>query len=175
MNPVCKDCSRSESKSWYCKRTQCKLCYQKARYASKRLEILADKKLYYLEHKEEKLAYSRTNSKRTLEHSKNRYKTDINFKLRVALRSRLWHALKKSTKIGSAIDELGCSIDQLKVYIESQFQPGMSWNNHALEGWHIDHIKPLYTFDLSDPVQFKEACHHTNLRPLWKDDNYRNR
>ena len=47
----------------------------------------------------------------------------------------------------------------------------MSWENHSQTGWHIDHIKPLSRFDLSDREQFLEACHYSNLQPLWAEDN----
>jgi hypothetical protein len=79
--------------------------------------------------------------------------------------------LANQNKTGSAIDELGCSVDQLKRYLESKFQPGMTWDNWTRDGWHIDHIKPLSSFDLTDPGQFKVACHYTNLQPLWAKDN----
>lgn len=47
----------------------------------------------------------------------------------------------------------------------------MSWDNYGK--WHIDHIKPLADFDLSDPKQFKEACHYSNLQPLWAEENHK--
>lgn len=58
-----------------------------------------------------------------------------------------------------------------KVYLESLFQPGMVWENYGNDGWHIDHVRPLSSFDLLDPVQFSQACHYTNLQPLWAKDN----
>ena len=66
---------------------------------------------------------------------------------------------------------MGCSISELKDYLESKFQVGMTWENHSQTGWHIDHIKPLSHFDLSDRDQFLQACHYTNLQPLWAKDN----
>ena len=101
----------------------------------------------------------------------NRYKTNIQYKLSESLRSRLRSALKNNQKIGSAVKDLGCSIDELKVYLESKFLPGMSWNNWTHDGWHIDHIKPLASFDLTDRNQLLQACHYSNLQPLWAKDN----
>lgn len=92
-------------------------------------------------------------------------------KLRKNLRSRLYRAIKHGYKAGSAVKDLGCSVDEFKVHIESQFKPGMHWENWALNGWHMDHIKPLADFDLSDRKQLLEAVHYTNIRPLWSKHN----
>jgi len=47
----------------------------------------------------------------------------------------------------------------------------MTWDNWSKDGWHLDHIVPLSSFDLSDREQFLKACHYTNLAPLWSEDN----
>jgi hypothetical protein len=64
------------------------------------------------------------------------------------LRKRMNMALKHKCKRGSAVRDLGCSIEEFISYLESKFKPGMSWNNYGLNGWHIDHIIPLAKFDL---------------------------
>jgi len=112
-----------------------------------------------------------TNSKKISLYKRNKRKTDIQYKLRSCLRCRFNSAIKMNLKTGSAIKDLGCSIDELKIYLESKFQEGMSWDNWALQGWHIDHIKPLSSFDLTDRNQLLQACHYTNLQPLWAKDN----
>lgn len=66
---------------------------------------------------------------------------------------------------------LGCTPSELRAHIERQFSKGMTWANRHL--WHIDHIVPLASFDLTDPEQLRAACHFTNLRPLWAEDNLR--
>jgi hypothetical protein len=102
---------------------------------------------------------------------KNKRKTDIQFRLSCNLRSRLKSAIKNNQKAGSAVKDLGCTVEQLKQYLESKFQPEMTWDNWTVDGWHIDHIKPLSSFDLTDRNQLLEACHYTNLQPLWAKDN----
>jgi hypothetical protein len=79
--------------------------------------------------------------------------------------------LKKNAKSGSAVRDLGCSIEQLKQHLESKFQTNMSWNNYGPTGWHIDHIIPLSKFNLSIREELLKACHYTNLQPLWAIDN----
>lgn len=101
---------------------------------------------------------------------------DMNYRIAGSLRSRLRAAtyaqLKgKSPKKGSAIENLGCSMEEFLLHLSSQFQLGMSWDNYG--EWHIDHVLPLSGFDLSAPEQVKKVCHYTNLQPLWAEDNVR--
>lgn len=107
------------------------------------------------------------------EYKKRKRHESINDRLRGCLRSRLKGAIKSNAKTGSAVRDLGCSISDLKIYMESKFQDGMSWDNYGNKTgqWSIDHIIPLSSFDLSDRTQFLAACHYLNLCPLWHVDN----
>ena len=67
------------------------------------------------------------------------------------------------------LELLDCSISELKLYIESQFQSGMTWDNYG--AWHLDHVIPCDAYDLSDPEQQKLCFHYTNLQPLWAEEN----
>ena len=78
-------------------------------------------------------------------------------------------ALGHNWKAARTAELLGASIPEVWNHLEKQFQPGMTRKNHGL--WHIDHIKPCVTFDLSDPEQQKKCFHYTNLQPLWAFDN----
>jgi hypothetical protein len=64
---------------------------------------------------------------------------------------------------------VGCNIDILIKYIESLFLEDMSWDNYGK--WHIDHIRPCSSFDLSDNEQQKICFNYKNLQPLWAEDN----
>lgn len=100
-----------------------------------------------------------------------RFKNDLIYRLKMRLRSRLIKAIKKG-RAGSAVRDLGCTVAELKEWLEAQFVPGMTWDNYG-PVWHIDHVKPLAGFDLTDAAQFLEACHYTNLQPLFAADNQR--
>lgn len=78
--------------------------------------------------------------------------------------------IKKATK---TFELLGCTSKQLKQYLESQFQEGMTWENYGYgdDKWYIDHIIPCASFDLSNLEQQKICFHYTNLQPLWQFDN----
>ena len=114
--------------------------------------------------------YARRNPK-----LRQRLKSDVPFRLAAKLRTRLNMAVRKSSKAGSAVRDLGCTVDELKSYLESRFTPGMTWNNYGRGSgkWNIDHIVPLASVDLTDRDQFLKVCHYSNLQPLWWIDNLR--
>ena len=100
-----------------------------------------------------------------------RLRENVNSGLAHTLRTRINSAIRRNTKSGSAVRDLGCSIDFLVKYLESKFQEGMTWENRGLYTWHIDHIIPLSSFNLEDREEFKKAVHYTNLQPMWAKDN----
>jgi len=114
----------------------------------------------------------KTNREKERARENKKLTTNIIYKLSKVLRNRLRCFIKgKFKKVGSAVQELGCTVEFLKSYLEERFKPGMSWENYGKLGWHIDHIRPLVLFDLTDPKQVKLACHYTNLQPLWAKEN----
>lgn len=106
-------------------------------------------------------------------YSTKRYAEEPQFKLQSRLRNRLNTVLKRGTKAGSCVRDLGCSLDKLEKHLEEKFQPGMTWENWGMgEGkWNIDHIMPLAAFDLTNRQHFLLACNYLNLQPLWFLEN----
>lgn len=102
-----------------------------------------------------------------------RNKEDINHRLAGSLRARIRQAIKrdKTTKSFSTMKLVGCTIEELKNHLKSQFDNKMNWQNYG--SWHVDHIIPVTAFNLSDPEQQKECFHFTNLQPLWGTENLR--
>ena len=96
-------------------------------------------------------------------------KTDTHFKLKQALSHRIWGALKGQVKSKRTMELLGCTIDELWIHMESKFTEGMTKENYGK--WHVDHIMPCASFDLTDPEQQAKCFHYTNLQPLWALDN----
>ena len=105
------------------------------------------------------------------DYEKEKCQNDPLYKLAVNLRKRIGIAIRNGQKKGSAVFDLGCTILELKIHLEGQFKPGMTWDNWSRTGWHIDHIKPLASFDLNLREEFLKAVHYTNLQPLWWQEN----
>lgn len=96
------------------------------------------------------------------------------FKLKENTRTRIYLSLQGKNKSISTAKLLGCSIEEYKLYLEKQFDENMNWENYGIY-WEIDHKKELYKFDLSDPIQQKEAFHFTNTQPLSIEENRKKR
>lgn len=166
-------------------------CNKKQYYTSNKVKILKKDSVHYTLNKETKKNYnkkyyelnsSEIKAKKVNYRKENRnkintynyqYYKNIENRLRKNLRSRLSCAIKNNQKSGSAISDLGCSIEEFKKHVESKFLPEMAWNNWSYNGWHIDHIKPLASFDLTKEEELKKACHYSNLQPLWQPDNFK--
>ncbi len=99
----------------------------------------------------------------------NRANTNPEYRIRKSLRSRIRHAIKNGNKSAKTMNLIGCSLEYFVAYLESKFQDGMTLDNYG--EWHIDHIRPCASFDLTDPIQQKQCFHYTNLQPLWAKDN----
>jgi len=170
-----KDAVNKKNNEYYIKHKEEIDKYRK-QWAEDNKEHLAKyRKQWRIDNKESKSKFDRewrlNNRERINSQRYNKYRTDVQYRLSVILRGRLHDVLAGKIKSGSAVRDLGCGLDGLKKHLESLFAEGMSWNNHGKYGWHIDHIKPLASFDLTDREQLKEACHYTNLQPLWAKDN----
>lgn len=96
-------------------------------------------------------------------------------KIRYALSGRIWQLLAGcgGKKTESTLQLLGCSLEEFKICIEAAWLPGMSWENYGFYGWHLDHIRPCASFDLTDPEQQRVCFHYMNFQPLWAADNLR--
>lgn len=90
---------------------------------------------------------------------------------------------KNFSKRNKTINILGCTYQEFKLHIESQFESWMNWDNYGLYngtpdyGWDIDHIEPICRAKTIDDAN--RLNHYTNLRPLCsyvnrviKRDNY---
>lgn len=158
---------------------------KKEYYINNKKKILENRSIYYRGNvgkiKEKDKKYRIENKEKIRMkgrmYEKNKREQDIQFRIKTVLRHRLNMALQGDQKIGSAVQDLGCTIPELKIYLEKKFQYGMTWGNYGSyriknpKVWNIDHSKALANFDLTDRSQFLEACHYTNLQPMWGVEN----
>lgn len=186
LYPLCKICRKNDNKAYnfnnqdtikkqrkeYRRKNKEKISIINKDYKNKNKDTISAKsKQYYVNNRARII-------KNNSEYSKKRCLKDINYKISKSLRCRIRAAVKENI-MGSAVRDLGCSIEELKIYLSKQFYPHpktgeiMNWDNWSISGWHIDHIKPLSSFDLSNREQFLKACHYTNLQPLWAEENLR--
>ncbi len=125
--------------------------------------------------KQKRLIYCTTRrkiiSQKQYIYKKKKLKTDPYFKLMENLRSRIYCVLKgRIKKSAKTLNLLGVkNISEIKLHLEKQFKNGMTWKNHGK--WHIDHIKPCASFDLTCPEQQLRCFNYKNLQPLWAFQN----
>jgi hypothetical protein len=158
-----KDKENARSKQWQKDNPERAKAIKKRTNLKNRDKIIAYSREYYKKNRETRINFSK-------KYIKERRKIDINFNLRFILRSRITKCIKN--KKNTTMQLLGADIKTVRKHLESQFKEGMSWDNHSFTGWHIDHIIPISSFDLTDLEQQKKCFHYTNLQPLWAKDNF---
>lgn len=173
--------------------------YQKKYNEANRERIKETCKLYSKKNKDKLVAYNklhkeqtqlakktyRDKNKETIKeynkiYTKNRKLVDPLYRLKISLRSSFsvflnGKGFKKETKTEQI---LGCSFEQFKLHLETNFEPWMNWGNRGNpkdgvyivnKTWDIDHIIPLDTAKTYDEII--KLCHYTNLRPLCSFNN----
>lgn len=95
-------------------------------------------------------------------------KSDPHARAAASMRSRVWELLKKAG--AKKIASVGLEAGKLKLHLEGKFKEGMTWANCGSE-WHVDHIKPCASFDLTSPEQLLICFAYENLQPLWALEN----
>lgn len=105
-------------------------------------------------------------------YTKNRRKTDPDYRLKCLLRGSLNTYIKNENgrKYASVLKLLGCDILTFKKYIERQFEPGISWDNR--KSFQLDHISPCACYDFTIFKDQKLCYHYTNYRPLSPKQNH---
>lgn len=113
--------------------------------------------------------------KRQLAWAKNKRDSNLSFRILGRLRNSLNSAIKfgGSKRSHSAAVLLGCSIEDFKKHIQSNFIDGMTWDNWGVGSgrWHIDHIRPCASFDFSKTKDQFSCFNFLNMRPLWSHLN----
>lgn len=160
---ICKDCKSIYDKEYRKKRGEEYLQMKRDYYKNNKEKVNDCVKKYREKNKDKMRKIAR-------DYARNRSHVDIDFKLKRTLRRRLNNAINRNQKKGSAVRDLGCSIEFFKNYFKQKFRGNMNWTNHGTV-WEIDHIIPLCNFDLNNKNELKAAVHYTNLQPLFISEN----
>ncbi|WP_440679034.1 hypothetical protein [Candidatus Pelagibacter sp. HIMB1517] len=109
--------------------------------------------------------------KKRVENMTSFYKNNLEARLALRMRHRIaeFMKIKKMTKKNKTFHMVGCTPQELKSHLESQFKDGMTWDNWTVHGWHIDHIIPLDS--AKNEEDLKKLCHYSNLQPMWAKEN----
>ena len=139
--------------------------YNKKYYKDNKEKIRESQKKYREENKENII-------ERNIKYRKKRKKNDPLYKLTVNIRTLINMSFKRGgyTKKSRSYEILGCSFEDFKKHIESQFEDWMNWDNHGLYngnecyGWDFDHIIPVSSCECEEDVY--KLNHYSNFQPL---------
>jgi hypothetical protein len=190
----CKECISSDNKKLYQANLLQNKNYNKiknkkyneyqSKYREENKEKLKIKNKKYREENKEKLKiknkkYREENKisilKSKLNYKKIKRKNDIIFRIKDNLSSLVRQSIKNNgyTKSSKTQDILGCSFEEFKTHIESQWEDWMGWDNYGNpkdgiyelnKTWDLDHIKPLVLVKSEkDAIKLN---HYTNFQPL---------
>ncbi len=178
----CKKCNQIKPLTEYCarkgeidgKHRYCKLCLNsnfKTYYHTSGRKNNEYYKTYRKENKEYFNNYSHnhyhTNKELYREWERERYATNLPFRIKKLVAARIHEALKtyQILKNDRTIEYLGCSIGDYCNYLELKFDDKMNWDNQG-NYWHIDHIKPIASFDLNNEEELYKCFHYSNTQPM---------
>lgn len=178
----CKDCVKAAAKVSYLANKEQKI-QAAARWRRENPERYAE---HVAKHKSGRTAESFRETKRKSaakrahvaipkrrERERMKWASDPDYRFGKVLAHQIRKAIGKS-KSGAAWESLlGYSCQELRAHLERQFTGSLGWGNYGSE-WHIDHIRPVSSFDFgSDPNAIRECWSLTNLRPLAVEENLR--
>ena len=177
----------AEVKKAYREANKEKIAEQQKAYHEANKEKLAERQKAYREANKEKIAerqkaYHEANKEKLAErkkaYTKQRRAKDPLFRLIHVYGASCRRAFKSigKKKNNKSLKLLGLKDwEEFSEYLFKQFydhpETGeeMTFDNHGLHGWHIDHIIPLSTAKTEKDII--KLCHYTNLQPLWAKDN----
>jgi hypothetical protein len=169
--------TKSEYDKKYREENKQKIADYKKQWGQENAERLSEKYKKYVEENKDSLLTKKSqyaknnrpkiNAKKAI-YEKNRRATDPLFRLTKNTRKMVSRYMFDG-KCKRTQEIIGCSYEELKLHIEKQFTEGMTWDNYGINGWHIDHIKPLAMASTEEEIM--ASNHYLNLQPMWQLDN----
>lgn len=143
----------------------------RAQYPEKKAKIRAYQRSYAkLKPEKQRAYYEKKKPAIRVRHMK-RYYADPHYRIRICVSSRMAEAIRNGSglKSGRTLKLLGCTWLEFMAHMESQFKPGMTWQNFG--EWHCDHKRPCASFRLDLPEEQAKCFFYKNLQPLWWWEN----
>lgn len=165
LDPSCKLCRKFRTSKFYEKNSS-KIKKRTNLYYYQNKQAMSQASKEYRKRNAEKISQYKK-SKRSIANEQDRARLKSNPLLNVIRACRRSMRSYIFNKQQSFNEYIGCSQDELRAHIESQFTEGMTWDNYGT--WEIDHIFPL-SKALNDRHVYR-LSHYKNLRPLWVKEN----
>jgi hypothetical protein len=162
-----KDSIRYKSKLYVQNNSELIKSQKKSWYENNKEQIKEKERQRYRENRDKNLDLEREKKR---DYISKKLEEDPLFNLTLKVRSLIRNAFKRqfTKKSKKTIEILGCSFEEFKLHLESQFDENMNWDNHGTY-WHIDHIKPISLAENEKEVY--DLNHYTNFQPLFWLDN----
>lgn len=188
LNGYCKECVKelnqangerikAKSKEWRETHKEESAAAIKRWREENREHVLEYGKQYRQKNKEQRAtgfkAWSVANRPTRREYHRKRYQANNSVKVNISISTGIGKSLKGNKNGRSWESLVGFTLEELMSHLESQFTKGMTWGNYGYYGWHIDHIRPVSSFNFTsaeDP-EFKECWSLWNLQPMWGKEN----
>lgn len=120
-------------------------------------------------------ARARRKLRRKASRERSRQKPDA--RLNASVRAHVWYAVKRGSgrKPNSTFAMLGYTPADLRKHLMGLLRDGMTMQNYG-RVWHVDHKRPVSSFDFSGASQsleatIKECWALSNLQPLFASEN----
>lgn len=141
--------------------------YQKKYYKENKEKILKRGIDWKLSHRERFREWTRKYDAKRRQNPTRRIYENFSRRIRMGIE-------KNGDTTGNILEAVGYSIQELKEYLEKQFDENMNWDNYG-SYWHIDHIRPVssFTFNSYKDSDFKKCWSLSNLQPLEAKENIR--
>lgn len=189
-----KEATLTRSKKWYHNNKErkqqsvlewCKNNPEKVKAISKRYNKKA-RQLYKEDRKSRLDKWTKDNieyvRKYHREYFHKRKNSDPNFAIATKLRRRISAAVNSQNvkKNNKSLEMIGCSLEFLLNYLESKFYNTIDENGNiqimtrellCTKEVHLDHIIPVWKFNLINPEEQYKCFHYSNLQPLWRKDH----